>query len=143
MAAAPFATQVPPDMEPFISYRGTVYPWHCDHNGHMNVMWYVGKLDEATWPFLASLGLTPSYLRDQHKGMVAVEQRISYRRELLAGDIVYVRSQLVEAREKVLVFTHEMINGQTDEVAALAHYTAVHVDRRTRKSCPLPPLRVS
>jgi acyl-CoA thioesterase FadM len=35
------------------TYRGVVYPWHCDHMGHMNVMWYVGKFDEATWPFKA------------------------------------------------------------------------------------------
>jgi acyl-CoA thioester hydrolase len=34
-----------PDM---LTYRGTVYPWQCDHIGHMNVMWYVGKFDEAT-----------------------------------------------------------------------------------------------
>ena len=25
------------------TYRGIVYPWHCDHMGHMNVMWYAGK----------------------------------------------------------------------------------------------------
>jgi len=25
-----------------VTYRGTVYPWHCDHIGHMNVMWYSG-----------------------------------------------------------------------------------------------------
>ena len=33
--------------EPILTYRGTVYPWHCDHMGHMNVMWYVGKFDET------------------------------------------------------------------------------------------------
>jgi acyl-CoA thioester hydrolase len=32
-----------------VTYRGVVYPWHCDHMGHMNVMWYVGRFDEATW----------------------------------------------------------------------------------------------
>jgi hypothetical protein len=21
------------------TYRGTVYPWQCDHVGHMNIMW--------------------------------------------------------------------------------------------------------
>jgi acyl-CoA thioester hydrolase len=31
------------------TYRGTVYPWQCDHVGHMNIMWYVGKFDEANW----------------------------------------------------------------------------------------------
>jgi hypothetical protein len=23
---------------PLLTYRGTVYPWHCDHVGHLNVM---------------------------------------------------------------------------------------------------------
>jgi len=52
------------------TYRGTVYPWHCDHMNHMNVMWYVGKFDEATWNFFALLGATPSYLRGNGRGMV-------------------------------------------------------------------------
>lgn len=42
-----------------ITYRGVVYPWQCDHMGHMNVMWCVGKFDEATWQFFSTFGLTP------------------------------------------------------------------------------------
>jgi hypothetical protein len=45
------------------TYRGTVYPWQCDHVGHMNIMWYVGKFDEANWNFLARPGLTPTRCR--------------------------------------------------------------------------------
>ena len=45
-----------------ITYRGTVYPWQCDHMGHMNVMWYVGKFDEATWQILSTLGLSRTRL---------------------------------------------------------------------------------
>ena len=67
-----------------ITYRGTVYPWQCDHVGHMNVMWYVHKFDEATWQFFASIGLTPAFLRDNHRGMAAVQQNISYKQELMA-----------------------------------------------------------
>src|ERR1700758_2810342 len=48
-----------------ISARGVVYPWQCDHMGHMNVMWYTGKFDEATWHLFGYIGVTPSYLRDQ------------------------------------------------------------------------------
>ena len=40
------------------TYRGAIYPWQCDHMGHMNVMWYVGKFDEATWNLFAALGVT-------------------------------------------------------------------------------------
>jgi hypothetical protein len=35
-----------------ITYRVVVYPWQCDHKGHMNVMWYVGKFDEEGGIFL-------------------------------------------------------------------------------------------
>jgi acyl-CoA thioester hydrolase len=116
------------------TYRGMVYPWHCDHVGHMNVMWYVGKFDEATWNFFARIGITPSYLRDSGRGMVAVQQNISYKRELLAGDIVEIRSFLLEVRDKAIRFVHEMRNGETGEVAATCELTGVHMDRKARKS---------
>lgn len=70
--------------EMLLTYRGAVDPGHCDHVGHMNVMWYVGKLDEATWQFFNILGLTPDYLRSQKRGMAAVDQHISYIREMHA-----------------------------------------------------------
>ena len=54
------------------TYRGAVYPWHCDHMGHMNVMWYVGKFDEGTWNLFSSIGLTAPFLRTQGRGMAAV-----------------------------------------------------------------------
>jgi acyl-CoA thioester hydrolase len=119
-----------------ITYRGAVYPWHCDHMGHMNVMWYVGKFDEATWHLFAGIGLTPSYLRDGTRGMAGVQQNISYKRELMAGDIVEIRSRIVEMREKAIRFEHEMINVGTGEVAATCDLTAVHLDRKARKAIP-------
>ena len=121
-----------------ITYRGVVYPWHCDHVGHMNVMWYVGKSDEATWQFFAMFGLTPSFLHEQGRGVAAVQQNITYKRELRAGDVVSVRSGVLEIREKVIRFFHEMYNDETGEIAATAEMTAVHLDTVQRKSCPFP-----
>jgi acyl-CoA thioester hydrolase len=121
-------------MPDILTYRGAVYPWHCDHIGHMNVMWYVGKFDEATWHLFASIGLTPSYLRGGHRGMAAVQQTISYKKELLAGDIVEVKSRVLEMREKVIRFAHDMLNAETGEIAATCELTAVHLDREARKS---------
>jgi acyl-CoA thioester hydrolase len=56
-----------------LAYRGTVFPWHCDHMGHMNVMWYVGKFDKATWHLLASIGVTRAYRRDSGSILGAVQ----------------------------------------------------------------------
>ena len=121
-----------------VTYRGIVYPWHCDHMGHMNVMWYVGKFDEATWHLLALVGPTPSYMQDNHRAMVAVEQHIAYKRELLAGDMVTIRSGVLEMKEKVIRFFHEMRNVETGEIAAITVLTGVHLDSQTRKSVPFP-----
>jgi acyl-CoA thioester hydrolase len=124
--------------EPLITYRGTVYPWHCDHMGHMNVMWYVGKFDEGTWHILAKTGATPSRMQSEGFGLAAVEQHIEYKRELHAGDLITVRSSVLEAREKSIRFTHEMTNDQTGEVAATMVVVGVCIDLATRKARVLP-----
>lgn len=125
-------------MNDTVTYRGTTYPWQCDHIGHMNVMFYVGKFDEATWNFFAGIGLTPSYLRQSGCGMAAVQQNIAYRRELLPGDIIEVRTRVAEIRDKVIRFVHTMSNAETGELAAECELTCVHMDRQQRRSSPLP-----
>jgi acyl-CoA thioester hydrolase len=120
------------------TYRGTVYPWQCDHMGHMNVMWYVGKFDEATWNLFAAMGITAGFLSERRRGMAAVQQDITYRRELRAGETVAVRSAFLEVREKVAKFVHEMRNAATGELSAVCVLTGVHIDAETRKSCPFP-----
>jgi acyl-CoA thioester hydrolase len=124
--------------ELILTYRGAVYPWHCDHVGHMNVMWYVGKFDEATWTLFSMAGITAAYLREQRRGMAAVQQNIAYKRELRAGDVVVIRSGVLEVREKLIRFCHEMRNAVTDEVSAITVLTGVHMDADVRKACPLP-----
>jgi acyl-CoA thioester hydrolase len=125
-------------METEATYRGTVYPWQCDHVGHMNIMWYVGKFDEANWNLFARIGLTPTYLRQSNRGMAAVQQNITYRREMLAGDIVEIKSILLEIRDKSIRYRHEMRNAETGEVAAVCEITGVHMDREARKSAAFP-----
>ena len=124
--------------EEAITYRGAVYPWHCDHVGHMNVMWYVGKFDEATWNLFQRIGITPGYLRGQQRGMAAVDQHIQYKRELTAGDVVTVRSTILEIEARKIRFRHEMTNGDTGEVAAVTTLLGVHMDTEARKACPFP-----
>jgi acyl-CoA thioester hydrolase len=125
-------------MDTAATYCGTVYPWQCDHVGHMNIMWYVGKFDEANWNLFARIGLTPSYLRESCRGMAAVQQNISYKRELLAGDIVEIRSSVLELRDKSIRYRHEMRNAETGETAAICEIIGVHMDRGLRKSAPFP-----
>jgi acyl-CoA thioester hydrolase len=121
-----------------ITYRGSVYPSQCDHMGHMNVAHYVAKFDEATWQLFAMLGMTRSRLQAEKRGMAGLEQHIEYKRELFAGDVVTVTSTILEVKDKILRFAHEMRNDATGEIAATTVLVAVHLDTTKRRSQPFP-----
>jgi acyl-CoA thioester hydrolase len=122
-----------------ITYRGLVHQWNCDHMGHMNVMWYVGKFDEATWNLGAMMGMTAQYLRETRRGMAAVERHISYQREALVGDVIVVRSAMLEVRPKSVRFVHEMFRGDGGEHLSTMLATGVHLDLGARKSTQFEP----
>ena len=121
-----------------LTYKGLVYPWHCDHMGHMNVMWYVGKFDEATWAYFADIGLTPEMLRASDKGMAALEQHLTYQKEVVPGDMLEVYSSTLEVKAKTIRFHHEMLSAETGEVVATCELVAVHLDTKARKGIVLP-----
>lgn len=124
-------------MEVIESHRGTVYPRHCDHIGHMNVMWYVGKFDEGSWDFLHAIGYSPEQMCARQRGMVAVKQEIQYLSELVAGDIVAVRTRLLKLGGSSMVLEHAMPNAGTGAPVALMNLTCVHIDMANRKSVPV------
>jgi len=81
------------------TYRGVVSSEHCDHTGHMNLMWYVGKSYEVSWQLFASVGLSRSRMQKENRGVAGVEQYIEYKSELRAGDVVTVRSAVDEVKD--------------------------------------------
>lgn len=128
--------------EPIITFRGTVYPWQCDHMGHMNVMWYTGRFDEASWQLLSVVGMTATRLRETRTGIAASEQHVRYLRELHAGDPITVRSSIIEVGEKTLRLFHEMTNDEQDRLVATSTIIAVHFDCTIRKArCLSPDIR--
>ena len=118
--------------------RGTVHEWQRDHMGHINVRAYMEFLEEACWQFYAMLGLTPSLLRSGAVHLAAVQQNIGYRKELYPGDTVVVRTGVLEMREKVLRFRHELMNTETGELCCDCEFTVVCLNPQTRRSQPFP-----
>jgi acyl-CoA thioester hydrolase len=121
-----------------LTYRGMVYPWQCDHMGHMNVMWYTGKFDEACWQLLSMLGLNPTRFAQDGTGLAAVEQHTQYKRELRAGQAVTIQSALLEVKDKSIHMLHKMIDDASGEVAATTVVVGVHIDATLRKAISIP-----
>ncbi len=67
--------------------------------------------------------------------MAAVDQHISYVQELHAGDIITIRTTLLEIKGKSIRFVHEMAHDETHQVVARTTLKTVHLDTEARKSC--------
>ena len=122
----------------FETARGIVHAWQCDHMGHANLRAYAEFFEQALWHVFNRIGITPAVLRGDELRMAGVQQNISYKRELLPGDLVYVRSRLAELSERKLRMEHEMVNAQSEEVCATCELTAVCIDATTRKPRSFP-----
>jgi acyl-CoA thioester hydrolase len=120
------------------TYRGVVYPNQLDHMGHMNVQWYTAKFDEGTWHLFSSVGITSNYIRETNRGMAGVEQTTKYKAEVMSGELLHIKSKVLEVKDKTIKFVHTMYNSETGTVVATSELVAVHLDRKERKACPLP-----
>lgn len=126
-------------MESVETYRGFVYPWEIDQNGHLNVQHYARRFDEATWHFFHAVGLTQAYLTANDRGMVALEQHTRYLREVHAGAVLVIRSRAVERKAKTLRFLHRMHDlGADDAVAAEGELTGAFFDLSQRRAVAFP-----
>lgn len=121
------------------TYFGTVYPGETDHMGHLNVAYYVQKFDAATWNFFFNIGITPSMLRETSVGHAAVEQVLNYKKELMPGDVLEIRTRILDVSEKKVRFRHEMIQRETGQIAATCELLGVCFDREAHKSRSFPP----
>jgi acyl-CoA thioester hydrolase len=120
------------------TYRGLVYPWSIDHVGHMNVQYYTARFDEATWHFFARLGLSPSYLRENQRSAVAADQHTQYKREVIAGTLLHVTSELLKLGTSSVRFLHRMFDSETNEVVATTELVGVYFDIEARRPASLP-----
>ena len=120
------------------TYRGVVYPWQMDHMDHMNVQFYTARFDEATWHLFSALGMSANYFKANRRGMAALEQRTLYKRELHAGALIRITSELLEAKPKTIRFLHRMYDSESGEEVATSELVGAHIDTDARKAVPFP-----
>lgn len=119
------------------SYLGRVSSRECDQLGHMNVQFYVARISDAAWHLMASIGITPAFIRERRQVPAVVQQEIAYLREALAGDLLRMESGVVDVSERKLRFFHRMRNVETDGLIMTCKVQTVNMDLRTRRSAPL------
>ena len=83
---------------PFADYRDLVRPEWIDHNGHMNMGYYLVVFDFATDAFLAWVGLDAEHRRRHAVTTFCLEAHVTYHREVRAGDPLRFTTVLLGTR---------------------------------------------
>jgi acyl-CoA thioester hydrolase len=119
-------------------YTGRVEPDFLDYNGHMNVAYYHVAFDRATDRFLEQLGLGEEYLRRENGSMFALEDHITYQRELRLGEPFRITLQLLDLDDKRVLYFLRLLRVEGGHLAATCEHLSIYVDMTTRRSAPMP-----
>ena len=116
-----------------------VRPEWIDHNGHMNVAYYLLAFDESSGHLLDLVGLTREYKKANNTATFVGDFHIRYVRELLEGDPLKITHQVVACDAKRLHFASQMYHGTEGYLAAQAEVISLHIDMSQRRVAAMAP----
>ncbi len=126
--------------EKLFETRMVVKPEWIDHNGHMNVAFYVLAFDEATDAVYEQWGIGLDYPDRGKCSVFTIGMNVDYLGELFEGDAIVVKTQLVDLDGKRLHYFHEMYHEASGRLSATNECLVMNVSLESRRSAPFPPL---
>jgi acyl-CoA thioester hydrolase len=118
--------------------RGVVFPWNCDHLGHMNVRWYAHHFDDAGFHMWSINNIPQSDLHDRGVYVVVAQIKIEFVSEMKAGELLVVKGGFSRVGNKSVTHVMRMINADTGRLTATQESVEVFFNPETRKSAPMP-----
>jgi acyl-CoA thioester hydrolase len=124
---------------PFDVYRDVVRPEWIDHNGHMNMGYYLVVFDLATDHWFGHVGLDADHRRRHRVTTFCLEAHITYHREVRARDPLRFTTILVAHDTKRLHYLHQMHHATDGYLASTNELMSLHVSAETRRATPMAP----
>lgn len=106
--------------------------------GHLNNKNYLGFFDQAAWHVFLALGHQPKTHQPRGLGLADVSQTVTFKRELVAGALILIRSNVAAVGGKSITVRHEMFDAEDNTLVATLLSTTVFFDLRKRKSLAIP-----
>jgi acyl-CoA thioester hydrolase len=122
---------------PFDEYRDRVRPEWIDHNGHMNMGYYVVVFDYATDAFLAWVGLDGTHRQQHHVTTFCLEAHVTYHREVRRGDPLRFTTLLLGHDAKRVHYIHAMYHADAGYLAATNELMSLHVSLASRRGAAM------
>lgn len=118
--------------------RLTVPADYGDLNGHLNVRNYVAIYDDAEWEIFGGMGIGAEEAAAGIGGVFALEQCLTYRREVLVGEEVSSHVRVVARRGALLHAVSYLLNHTRREVASSMEALEGWVSFESRRLTPFP-----
>ena len=128
-------THIPAPLE---IYTERVRPEWIDHNGHMNVAYYLMAFDEAAGAVANQIGYTSKFRRANNIGTFIGDYHIRYVQEVVEGDLLRFTYRIISCDQKSFHYWQEMYHAEKGYLAAEAEAIALHIDMAVRKVTPFP-----
>ena len=119
-------------------YETVVKPEWIDHNGHMNVAFFVLAFDEATDDVYEHWGIGMDYPDTSGCSVFTLGINVDYLGELFEGDAIRIETTLVDYDAKRIHYFHRMIDLGSGKLVATNECLCMNVDLTARKSAPFP-----
>ncbi len=119
------------------SYRGQVLARECDGMGHMNIQFYIARLNGAMHNTFPRTGVDLADYLDRRVGFAAVQQDNRFISELYAGDLIHMESAILGASNKAVHFSHRLYNSTDGRLCFTSRMTSVYLDLVSRTAIPL------
>ena len=120
------------------THRAVVHQWMCDHFGHMNVRFYAHLFDDAGFALWPMSGVTRAAFEAAGVHTVVARTETDFRRELLPGHQILVRSRFVELGRKSVIYEQELLDADNHGVHAAQRAVEVFFDPKTRGAVLIP-----
>ena len=117
---------------------GVVKPEWIDFNGHMNVAYYVHAFDLGIDGLWDKFVITETYVDAGRGSTFAVENHVTWQKELHEGERYWVTSQILAYDEKRIHQFQRMYHAEKRFLAATAEWMNLHVDLGARRVSPWP-----
>ena len=117
--------------------QSPVGPEEIDSLGHLNVRFYLARVDRANRVLLDALGLGPSVLEARGAALRRVDTYCKFRREQFEGAVLSVHGGVLNATGSQVRGYFEIRNAARDEIAATFVTGTVMADRTSRQPLEL------
>jgi acyl-CoA thioester hydrolase len=124
-------------MSLFTTHQTVPSEW-IDHNGHMNVAYYVLAFDVATDAVYETWGLGEQYPETSGCSVFTLGIDVDYLSELFEGDRITITTQLLDWDYKRIHYYHRLVHAKSGKLTAVNECLAMNVHLGNRRSTPFP-----